>query len=84
MKLTWSKSSRLLQRVAFLVVFDIKNFHEQLYVKECLVEDTIWEIAVCSTCRKQSEYFDKRDAARFLICYIYNGAFYDNSLHVEI
>ena len=24
---------------------------------------------------KQSDYFDKRDVARFLTCYIYNGAF---------
>ena len=27
---------------------------------------------------KESEYFDKRDVARFLNCYIYNGDFCDN------
>ena len=48
----------------------------------CLQDDSlmlsrscIWEIALCSTCRKQSEYFDERDVARLLTCYIYNGTF---------
>ena len=31
-----------------------------------LVEAAIWEIIVCSTCRKQSECFDNRDVAEFL------------------
>ena len=48
-----------------------------------LGEAAIWEIAVCSTCRKQSEYFDKRNVAGFLTCYIYNGAFCDISLWLD-
>ena len=53
---------------ANLIVFAINNFYKQLYVKdsECLVEAAIREIAVCSTCQKQSECFAKRDAAGFL------------------
>ena len=49
---------------ANLIVFAINNFYKQLY--ECLVEAAIREIAVCSTCQKQSECFAKRDAAGFL------------------
>ena len=48
-----------------------------------LVEATIWEIVVCSTCRKQSEYFDQRDIGRLLTCYIYNEDFCDNSLRLD-
>ena len=68
-----------------LTVFAINNFRKQLYVKyrEYLVEAAIWEIVECSTCWKQSEYFEKRDAARFLACYIYNGALCSNSLTVD-
>ena len=32
---------------------------------------------------KQSEYFDKRDVARFLTCYIYIGAFCDDNLQLD-
>ena len=42
-----------------------------------------WEIAVCLTCPKQSNYFDKRDVTRFLPCYICNGDFCDNSLRLD-
>ena len=44
---------------------------------------SIWKtsiLEVSSTCRKQCQYFDKTDVLRFLTCYIYNGAFCDNSL----
>ena len=44
-----------------------------------LVEAAVWEIAVCSTCRKQSECFDKKDVAE-LTCYICNWTFCDISL----
>ena len=57
-----------------LIVFAVNNFHKQLYVKAA-----IWEIALCSTCRKQSEYFD---VERFLTCYIYNRAFCGNILRL--
>ena len=40
-------------------------------------------LEACSTCRKQSEDFDKKDVPRFLTCYIYNGAFFDNSLRLD-
>ena len=32
---------------------------------------------------KQSEYFDKSDVARFVTCYICNGAFCDDSLRLD-
>ena len=32
---------------------------------------------------KASEYFDQRDVGRLLTCYIYNGAFCDNSLRLD-
>ena len=40
-------------------------------------------MVVCSTCQKQSEYFDQRDVERLLTCDIYNGAFGDNSLRLH-
>ena len=69
-----------------LIVFAINNFHKQIYVKDskCLVEAAVWEVTVCSTCRKQSQSFDKRDVAMFLTCYIYNGAFYNNNLRLDL
>ena len=51
---------------ANLIAFLTNNLHKQLYVKDslCLEEAAIWEIAVCSICRKQREYFDKKDVPR--------------------
>ena len=48
-----------------------------------LSRNAIWEIVVCSACRKQSEYFDQRDVGRLLTCYICSGAFCDNSLRLD-
>ena len=55
------------------------------YVKNswCLKEAAVWEIVVCSTCRKQSEYFGQGDVARFLICYIYNGVSCHSGLRLD-
>ena len=47
---------------------------------------SIWKtsiLEVSSTFWKRSQYFDKRDVLRFLACYIYNGAFCDNSLRLD-
>ena len=47
---------------------------------------SIWKTSVpelSSTCQKQCQYFDKRDVLRSLTCYIYNGAFCDNSLRLD-
>ena len=68
-----------------LIVFAIKKFHKQLHVKDrqCSVEAAIYKTAVFSTCQKQNEYFDKEDVARLLTCYIYNGAFCENSLRLD-
>ena len=47
---------------------------------------SIWKtliFEVSLTCQRQYQYFDKRDVLRFLTCYIYNGAFRDNSLRLD-
>ena len=47
---------------------------------------SIWKTPILEvplTCRQQCQYFDKRDVLRFITCYIYNGAFCDNSLYLD-
>ena len=83
--LVWYESYACESFSANLIVFTINDFHKQPYVKDSwyLVETAICEIAACLTCRKQSDYFDKRDVARSLNCYIYKEDFCDNSLHLD-
>ena len=68
----------------FLIFFlCLGIFSVNLIIFATYVKDAIWEIVLCSTCRKQSEYFDQRDVGKLLTCYIYNGAFCDNSLQLD-
>ena len=67
----------------FYVSFAWELFSDNLIIFAIYVKDAIWETVLCSTCRKQSEYFDQRYVGSILTCYIYNGAFCDNSLRLD-
>ena len=81
----------LIERVVLFLYpssFPIHSIQETSILEEVFIEifsvlAAIWEIVACSTCPKQSQYFEQRHVGRLLTCYIYNGAFCDNSLHFD-
>ena len=83
--ITWKGYYRNIFLLAWYVSCAWKLFFVSCfcYQKLSCFHAAIWDITVCSPCRKQSEYFDKADVARFQTCYTDKGAFRDNSLQFD-